>query len=176
MRLGDRHPARLRPLPAAGRHPAEPGFHRRRAQPLSRRSRAACTALCRAARSGRRQGRRGDGQTPQGQDQGRAGGRAEHRRRHDHPPLPQPDRIVAAHQPFRPRPRRKGPVAGDQARLARWSTACPSHVRGARSSSTAPRSRACICASARWRAAACAGRIGRRTTAPRCSAWSRRSR
>ncbi len=32
----DRHPARLWPLSAAGRHPAEPGFHRRRAQPLSR--------------------------------------------------------------------------------------------------------------------------------------------
>ena len=38
------------------------------------------------------------------------------------------------------------------------------------------RSRACICASARSRAAACAGRTGRRTTAPKCSAWSRRSR
>ena len=32
---GDRHPARLWPLSAAGRHPAKPGFHRRRAQPLS---------------------------------------------------------------------------------------------------------------------------------------------
>ena len=69
-----------------------------------------------------------------------------------------------------------GPVAGDQARFARASTACRSRSRGARSSSTAPRSRACICASARWRAAACAGRTARRTTAPRCSAWSRRSR
>ena len=37
-------------------------------------------------------------------------------------------------------------------------------------------SRACICASARSRAAACAGRTGRRISAPRCSAWSRPSR
>ena len=139
-------------------------------------ARGAARAVRRAARSGRRQGRRGHGQAPQGEDQGCAGRRSQHRRRHDHPPLPQPDRGVAAHQPFRPRPAREGPVAGDQARFARWSTACRSRGRGARSSSTAPRSRACICASARWRAAACAGRTARRTTAPRCSAWSRRSR
>ena len=70
----------------------------------------------------------------------------------------------------------EGPVAGDQARIRKRSTACRRRGRGARSSSTAPRSRACICASARWRAAACAGRTAPRTTAPRCSAWSRRSR
>ena len=46
--------------------------------------------------------------------------------------------------------------------------------RCSRSGSTAPGSRACICASARWPAAACAGRTGGRTSAPRCSAWSRR--
>ena len=38
------------------------------------------------------------------------------------------------------------------------STACRSRGRSAKSSSTAPRSKACTCASARWRAAACAGR------------------
>jgi glutamate dehydrogenase len=53
---------------------------------------------------------------------------------------------------------------------------CRRRGRSARSSSTAPRSRACICASARWRAAACAGPTGRRIFAPRCSASSRRSR
>ena len=35
-------------------------------------------------------------------------------------------------------------------------------------------SRACICASARWRAAASAGPTGRRISAPKSSAWSRR--
>src|SRR6266481_2485726 len=37
-------------------------------------------------------------------------------------------------------------------------------------------SKAFICASARWLAAACAGPTGRRTSAPRFSAWSRHSR
>ena len=48
--------------------------------------------------------------------------------------------------------------------------------RSTRSSSIRRASRACICASARWRAAACAGPTGRRISAPRCSASSRRSR
>ena len=48
--------------------------------------------------------------------------------------------------------------------------------RSAKSSSTRRGSRACICASARWRAAASAGRTGRTTSAPRCSVSSRRSR
>ena len=38
----------------------------------------------------------------------------------------------------------------------------------------ATRSRASICASVRWRAAACAGPTGARISAPRCWAWSRR--
>jgi glutamate dehydrogenase len=46
----------------------------------------------------------------------------------------------------------------------------------ARSSSMRRASRACICASGRSRAAASAGRTGRRISAPRCSGWSRRSR
>ena len=67
---------------------------------------------------------------------------------------------------------------------ARWrsssirarSTGCRSRGRGARSTSTGRRSKACTCASARSHVAACAGPIGRKTTAPKCSAWSRRSR
>ena len=51
---------------------------------------------------------------------------------------------------------------------------CPSRGRTARSSSTRRASKACTCASARSRAAACAGRIGARISAPRCWAWSRR--
>ena len=61
----------------------------------------------------------GDGQASQGQDQGCAGGCAEHRRRHHHPALSQPDRIVAAHQSFRCRNLFGRPLAGDQARFAR---------------------------------------------------------
>ena len=56
---------------------------------------------------------------------------------------------------------------------ARFPT-CPSRGRTARSSSTARASKACTCASARSRAAACAGRIGARISAPKCWAWSRR--
>ena len=69
-----------------------------------------------------------------------------------------------------------GQVAGAEAGFAAPSTACRNRDRGARSSSTAPRSRACTCASGRWRAAGCAGPTGPRTTAPRCWGWSRRSR
>ena len=55
--------------------------------------------------------------------------------------------------------------------------ACPTcrrPGRGTRSGSTARGSRACTCASAPSPAAACAGRTAARTSAPRCSAWSRR--
>ena len=47
--------------------------------------------------------------------------------------------------------------------------ACPSRSRCSRSSSTRRASKACTCAAARSRAAACAGPTGRRTSAPRCS-------
>ena len=56
------------------------------------------------------------------------------------------------------------------------STRCRCRVRSTRSSSIRRASRACTCASARSRAAACAGPTGRRISAPRCSASSRRSR
>ena len=51
---------------------------------------------------------------------------------------------------------------------------CPSRDRRSRSSSTRRGSRACTCGSVRSRAVACAGPTGARTSAPRCSAWSRR--
>ena len=51
------------------------------------------------------------------------------------------------------------------------STACRCPRRSTRSSSIRRASRACTCASARWRAAASAGRTGRRTSAPRCWGW-----
>ena len=56
----------------------------------------------------------------------------------------------------------------------RRSPTCRSRGRGSRSSSTHRGSRACTCASARSLAAACAGPTGATTSAPRCSAWSRR--
>ena len=115
----DRHPACLRPLSAAGGDPAEPGLHRRGAQPLSAAGARPFHPVrhpFRPLRSGRGRGHR---QASQGEDQGCAGRGAEYRRRHDHPPLSQPDRIVAAHQPFRSRNIFGRPLAGDQARFAR---------------------------------------------------------
>ena len=56
----------------------------------------------------------------------------------------------------------------------RRSPTCPSRGRSSRSSSTRPASRACTCASAPSPAAACAGPTDATTSAPRCSAWSRR--
>ncbi len=61
-----------------------------------------------------------------------------------------------------------------QARPLRASPTCRSRGRRSRSSSTRPGSRACTCGSARWPAVACAGRTVATTSAPRCSAWSRR--
>jgi glutamate dehydrogenase len=52
----------------------------------------------------------------------------------------------------------------------------PHRGRSTRFSSIHRVSKAFICASARWRAAACAGPTGRRISAPRSSAWSRHSR
>jgi glutamate dehydrogenase len=57
-------------------------------------------------------------------------------------------------------------VEGVHLRRGRWS----------RSSSTARAPRASICAAGGWRAAASAGPTGARISAPRCWAWSRRSR
>ena len=54
------------------------------------------------------------------------------------------------------------------------SPSCPSLVRSSRSSSIPRGSRVSICVSGRWPGAASAGRIERRTFAPRCWAWSRR--
>ena len=56
----------------------------------------------------------------------------------------------------------------------RRSPTCQSLGRGSRSSCTPRASRACTCGSAPWPAVACAGRTVATTSAPRCSAWSRR--
>ena len=61
-----------------------------------------------------------------------------------------------------------------QVRSVARCPACPSRSRCSRSSSTRRASKACTCAAARSRAAACAGRIGPRISAPKCWASSRR--
>ncbi len=71
---------------------------------------------------------------------------------------------------------RSMPTAGRRRRSrsnsrAASSKACRCRSRCMRSSSIRRGSRACICASARWRAAASAGRTGRRISAPKSSAW-----
>ena len=79
-------------------------------------------------------------------------------------------------------PRAPGPGVG-RARGPWCSSSPPARCPGSwsrgpcsRSSPTHPGSRRCTCASAGWRAAGCAGPTGSRTSAPRCSAWSRRRR
>ena len=67
------------------------------------------------------------------------------------------------------RPAEAGDLASSSP--AASSTACRSPRRSTRSSSIRRASKACTCASARWRAAASAGRTGRRTSAPKSSAW-----
>ena len=59
----------------------------------------------------------------------------------------------------------------DQAGFRQSSTNCPRPGPGARSSSIRRRWKACICASARWRAAASAGPTGARISAPKFWAW-----
>ena len=76
---------------------------------------------------------------------------------------------------FQPRRRRRGTTPTCRSSSSRRrSPTCPSRGRASRSSSTRRGSRACTCASARSPAAACAGPTAATTSAPRCSAWSRR--
>ena len=89
-------------------------------------------------------------------------------RRPDPAQLPRHDRCDPAHQLL---PRAPVPVVQD--RPGRRCRTCPPPGPGSRSSSTPRGSRACTCATAPSPAAACAGRTGRRTSAPRSSAWSR---
>jgi NAD-specific glutamate dehydrogenase len=99
-------------------------------------------------------------------------------RRGPHPaPFRQCGDVGAAHQllPARRRAASRRARSRSSSTAAR-STACRCRSRSTRSSSIRRASKACTCASARSRAAASAGPTGRRISAPRCSAWSRRSR
>ena len=63
------------------------------------------------------------------------------------------------------------PTSASRSPRPRARRTCRRPSRSARSSSGRRTSRACTCASARWRAAACAGRTGATTSAPRCWGW-----
>jgi hypothetical protein len=125
---------------------------------------------------------------------GRRGGARSEEREQARPPDHR--RARRGRQP-RPRPHHPGLPRGYPGHLAHQllpgrrdrvnpRTICPSsstrsaspssrrRARSSRSGSTARGSRASTCASGRWPAAGCAGATGARTSAPRCSAWSRR--
>ena len=174
--------AGLREVHAAGRHAVRPGLHRGGAAQQRRHHPAAGRSCSRPAST-----RRGDP----------AGGRRGARRRGDEIEA----RIVRALDDVasldHDRILRSYLTAHQARRCARTSssatpTAAPTAVhllqarargdpRPARAAAAlrdlrllARASRACTCASARSRAAACAGRTAATTSAPRCSAWSRR--
>ena len=108
-----------------------------------------------------------------------AGARRDHlaRRGPHRPPAAQPRRCEPSHQRLPARRRRtRGGRRWRSSSTAARSTGCPSQSPTARSSSIRRASRACTCASGRSPAAASAGPTGRRISAPRCWASSRRSR
>ena len=90
--------------------------------------------------------------------------------------LPDPHPGDPAHQllPADDDGRRPARLHVVQARAVGDPRPAASRGRASRSSSTRRGSRACTCASARSPAVACAGRTAATTSAPRCSAWSRR--
>ena len=79
-----------------------------------------------------------------------------------------------AHQLLPAVGRRLSPTTSATSSIRTRCRSCPSRYRIARSGCAHRASRASICASARWRVAACAGPIDARISAPRCWAWSRR--
>ena len=167
----DRHPARLLPLHPADRHAVQPSLYRADPERQSRPSRA-IWRHCSTPASIRRR-------TSSSEElQAGAGGAASSSSSNDVASLDQ-DRILRrylelikatlAHQ-LPGSPTRTGRAQG--LRLAtsstqRGSRRCRRRGRCSRSSSMRPMSRACICAAARSRAAACAGPIGARISAPR---------
>ncbi len=175
------HPAHGREIPPPGRLRLQPGLCRAHAGAQSGPRRLAGRAVPRQERSGRcgesRRRRRCDRQA----DRRRAQRRAEPRRRPHHPPAAQcrrqrpadeflsAQRIGRGHPP--PAPEAPQNPMSRSSSTRRSSTSFPCPARMSRSSSMPPRSRACICASARWRAAASAGPTGARISAPRSWAW-----
>ncbi len=169
----------VREVPAPGRHDLQPGLHRAGARRAPRHRVLAGRPVRVALRSRARDGtRRLDGAGRGHRGAPRAGLE----------PGPGLDPALAARA--RPRhaaderlphgrlPGRRGgrapPGGRGQARSAPGAGPARTAARASRSGSTRRASRACTCASARSRAAGCAGPTAARTSAPRSSAWSRR--
>ena len=177
---GDRA-ARVRQVHEAGQQPVRRRLHRGGAARQHRHHPAARAALRGALRPGpqrprrRRRGAYGAGRGDRHPDPAGARRRRQPRPRPDPALLPDPHPGHAAHQLLPARRRRQAPrLHVVQARAVGDPRPARSRGRASRSSSTRRGSRACTCASARSRAAACAGPTAATTSAPRCSAWSRR--
>ena len=167
----DRDPARLLQVHAADRHAVQPGLCRADAgsQPRPRRATwPACSTRASTRRTASAAASVADRASRSGIADAAQPGREP--RPGPHPPaLSGADQGDPAHQCLAAR---SGQRAGQglrllQVRPARRSRACRRRGRRSRSSSTRPTSRACICAAARSRAAACAGPTGARISAPR---------
>ncbi len=177
LAAGHRAP-RVREVHAAGQQPVRAGLHRGRAA----RERRHHPAAGRALRGAVRPGRVGDGgaTTEEERLEQRILAALDDVASLDH------DRILRSYLTHikatlrtnyfqtRRRDRRRRTPTCRSSWSRRRSRTCRSRGPSSRSSSTHRGSRACTCASARSRAAACAGRTGATTSAPRCSAWSRR--
>ena len=154
------HPAHGREISAPGGLRLQPGLCGAGACAQSRHRRTCwsnCSTRCNDPRAaGDRDRRRQD--DPRAH-RCRAERRAEPRRRPHHPPPAQCHRLRAAHEflPARRERRSRSPISPSSS-TRRSSTNCPRRGRWSRSSSIRRKSKACICASARWRAAASAGR------------------
>ena len=182
LAAGDRA-AGLREVHEAGQHPVRARLHRGGAAQQRRHHPAAGAALRGPVRPGpQRPGRptprraRRRSRTIAATHRAGPRRRGQPRPRPDPALLPDPHPGHPAHQllPARPPTASIRALHLVQARARRRSPTCPSRGRRSRSSSTPRASRACTCASARSPAAACAGRTAATTSAPRCSAWSRR--
>ncbi len=141
------------------------------------RHRAPVPGAVRSALQPHRRGTRGARGRGGGGDRKRARQGREPRRGPHPAPLRQCGAVGDPHQ-FLPDRGRRPREAADRGKVCEpaSSTVRRCRVRSTKSSSIRRGSRPCTCASARWRAAASAGPTGRRTSAPRCSDWSRRSR
>ena len=168
--------AGLRALHEAGRVHVQPGLHRTGAGDARRDRGRPGGAVHRALRSGTGGRPRRDAVAHRGPHQGRARPCRQPRRRPHPAPLPGADRSHAAHQ-LLPAP------AGGAPKPVLSLKFDPAKVPGLPEPKPmfeifvcSPRVEGVHLRLAAWPAAACAGRTGWKTSAPRCWAWSRRSR
>ena len=169
--------ARLREVHAAGRLAVRPRLHRGGAAQQRRHHPAAGAALRGPLRPGASTATPADARDgDRGADRPGARRRREPRPRPDPALLPDPHPRDAAHQLLPARRRRRRPRPYISLKLEPDAIpdlpAAAAEVRDLRVLAAGRGRR--TCASARSRAAGCAGRTGATTSAPRCSAWSRR--